>query len=289
MQIETGEQLSLREAERSVYNPQYKEFSSGLTLLNPIGPLQEWKSMKKLDQQDIQANRKVSPFDFIVSPQAETLMKMSGQLESMKIISEPSNPVLFKAEEVKLRAVTEGLRHRDLKCFDSIIRTMIKLEDEPTMIHDDYTIYVFNPMQKEVHHFLRHEFMEGKPEMVVDRFVAGELPKARPPKLFLGLRFYWKRERASSTRVIDQIQPISGIILYALPPRSEIIYSAYMMAKMPQVNTAICSPRLSKLYISSCSSLTCTQKVPVMIFTTKCHGLRVYRSVSCYMLVGNSG
>ncbi|KAK5710190.1 hypothetical protein LTR17_019080, partial [Elasticomyces elasticus] len=131
MQIKTGQDMSIVEAERSGHVPLYKQFSSGMGLMTPIYALQEFAgkvvSGGKMEDHYLLNIPKEKPTDFITSPRREQAELLAMQRKVCMTISDPTKLDLPEHEATAVLAMHKQQQDRDNKGLAAMTRGIMQV------------------------------------------------------------------------------------------------------------------------------------------------------------------
>ncbi|KAK5717400.1 hypothetical protein LTR15_009294 [Elasticomyces elasticus] len=131
MQIKTGQDLSIVEAERSGHVLLYKQFSSGMGLMTSIYALQEFAgkivSGGKMKDHYLLNIPKEKPTDFIISPRKEQAELLAMQRKVCMTVSDPTKLDLPEHEATAVLAMHKQQQDRDNKSLAAMTRGIMQV------------------------------------------------------------------------------------------------------------------------------------------------------------------
>ncbi|KAK3628344.1 hypothetical protein LTR56_017543 [Elasticomyces elasticus] len=202
MQIKTGQDMSIVEAERSGHVPLYKQFSSGMGLMTPIYALQEFAgkvvSGGKMEDHYLLNIPKEKPRDFIISPRREQAELLAMQRKVCMTISDPTKLDLPEHEATAVLAMHKQQQDRDNKSLAAMTRGIMQVftfacaeqdcEDGKPNLDD---ISVANPLLVDTMKFMESGKAIPRTELVFGLQLLLETGKS----------FFWKDEKPNPVNI----------------------------------------------------------------------------------------
>ncbi|KAK5714859.1 hypothetical protein LTR17_016969 [Elasticomyces elasticus] len=131
MQIKTGQDMSIVEAERSGHVLLYKQFTSGMGLMTPIYALQEFAGKVvgggRMKDHYLLNIPKEKPTDFIISPKKEQAELLAMQRKVCMTISDPTKLDLPEHEATAVLAMHKQQQDRDNKSLAAMTRGIMQV------------------------------------------------------------------------------------------------------------------------------------------------------------------